>query len=86
MDAGTNQAEALGGLRPLFGAAELVGIVLVILVGIWCGSTSFLGGFAWRDNPSLQFNLHPLLMTIALVFLAGNGNSAILFARLNRRH
>ena len=30
-------------------------------------------GFTWRDNPKLEFNWHPLLMTIGLIFLYGNG-------------
>jgi cytochrome b-561 len=43
----------------------------VVLMGIWTGH--FLGGFAWKDDPQHQFNWHPLLMTIALIFLYGNG-------------
>ena len=30
-------------------------------------------GFAWQDDPSHEFNWHPFLMTIGLVFLYGNG-------------
>ena len=43
----------------------------VVLVGIWTGH--FLGGFAFKDDPEHQFNWHPLLMTLGLVFLYGNG-------------
>ena len=43
----------------------------VVLMGIWTGH--FLGGFAWKDDAQHQFNWHPLLMTIALIFLYGNG-------------
>jgi len=54
-----------------FGAAEISGIVLVILMGYWTGVTR--GGFAWQDNPKKEFNWHPLLMTIGLIYLYGNG-------------
>ena len=30
-------------------------------------------GFAGSSNPDLEFNWHPLLMTISLVYLYGNG-------------
>ena len=33
----------------------------------------YRGGFAWREDPSIEFNLHPILMTFGLVFLYGNG-------------
>ncbi|KAL7286236.1 hypothetical protein TKK_0019492 [Trichogramma kaykai] len=50
---------------------EAAGILLIILVGIW--TISYRGGFAWRSQPGLEFNWHPLLMTIGLVFLYANG-------------
>merc|ERR1711988_1835314 len=43
----------------------------VILTGIWTGH--YLGGFAWRSNPSLQFNWHPFLMNLGMIYLYGNG-------------
>lgn len=56
---------------PLFGISQVIGIVSVILVGVWCGV--YRGGFAWTEKPGLQFNWHPLLMTLGMIFLYGNG-------------
>ena len=44
----------------------------VVLMGIWMGH--FRKGFAWSENPDLQFNWHPLLMTLGMIYLYGNGN------------
>ncbi|XP_041464362.1 lysosomal membrane ascorbate-dependent ferrireductase CYB561A3-like [Lytechinus pictus] len=54
---------------PLVLLAELLGLVSCILIGLWMGR--YLGGFAW-DGSSQEFNLHPLLMTVSMVFLYGN--------------
>ena len=54
-----------------FGAAEITGIVLVILMGYWTGVTR--GGFAWQEDPGKQFNWHPLLITLGLIYFYGNG-------------
>jgi len=32
----------------------------------------FLGGVSWSSTPNIQFNWHPLLMTIAMIYLYGN--------------
>ena len=45
----------------------------VVLMGIWTGH--HLGGFAWQKNPGLEFNWHPLLMTIGMIYLYGNGST-----------
>ena len=52
---------------------QIAGIVTVILTGIWTGH--YLDGFAWRSNPSLQFNWHPFLMNFGMIYLYGNGMS-----------
>ncbi|XP_077978218.1 transmembrane ascorbate-dependent reductase CYB561-like isoform X2 [Glandiceps talaboti] len=49
-------------------SSQLVGLVGISLIGVWMGK--YLGGFAW-DGSKQQFNLHPLLMTIGLIFLYG---------------
>lgn len=39
----------------------------------------YLGGFGWRDQPSLEFNYHPVLMIGGFVYLCGNGKIIIKF-------
>ena len=56
--------------KPLLGATELCGLAVVILMGVWTGH--FRNGFAWQEDPAQEFNWHPLLMTIGLIFLLGN--------------
>ncbi|XP_012154017.1 transmembrane ascorbate-dependent reductase CYB561 isoform X2 [Megachile rotundata] len=63
--------QSLEGFKPLVIAMEVIGAILVILVAIWCNS--YRGGFAWRSNPALEFNWHPMLMTLGFVFLYANG-------------
>ncbi|XP_071940939.1 transmembrane ascorbate-dependent reductase CYB561-like isoform X2 [Antedon mediterranea] len=48
--------------------AQVVGVVMLVLLGYWTGN--ILGGFAW-DGSSQEFNLHPLLMVIGLVYMYG---------------
>lgn len=74
----SSQRERLEGFDFLFYLTEAVGVLLIVLVGIWV--FHFRGGLAWTSNPGLEFNWHPLLMTIGLVFLYANGNSLLLLA------
>lgn len=69
----------LEGFKPLTIVMEIIGVVLVILVIIWC--STFRGGFAWTSNPALEFNWHPLLMVLGFVFLYAN---AMLIYRTQR--
>ena len=50
-------------------ASQVVGLLMVILVGTWMGS--YRGGFGW--DVSIVFNYHPLFMTLGMVFLYGDG-------------
>lgn len=65
------QARDLSGFNLLLGATEFFGGVLIVLVAVWLNN--FRGGFAWTEDPDRQFNWHPLLMTVGLVYLYANG-------------
>ncbi|XP_045113314.1 transmembrane ascorbate-dependent reductase CYB561-like [Portunus trituberculatus] len=55
----------------LYTLAQVLGILSVVLVGVWVGI--FRGGFGWTASPDLQFNWHPFLMVLGLVLLYANG-------------
>ena len=61
----------LTSFMPIYAFSHVFGIIAVVLMGIWTGK--LYGGFAWQSNPGLEFNWHPLLMTIGMVYLYGNG-------------
>ncbi|XP_015116736.1 cytochrome b561 isoform X1 [Diachasma alloeum] len=63
--------QRLEGFRFLFSVTEAIGGALIVLVFVWI--THFRGGFAWSSDVKLQFNWHPFLMTVGLVFLYANG-------------
>lgn len=56
--------------KVLYITTQMVGITLIIIMGSWIGT--HLGGFSWTSNPKTEFNWHPFLMTIGMVFLYGN--------------
>merc|ERR1712079_322919 len=62
--------------RPLFQAAylsvALIGLTMVITTIAWVGH--FKGGVSFsQTEKGIDFNWHPILMTISLIFLYGNG-------------
>jgi len=64
--------------RPLFfivfAIVQIPGILAIILMAHW--NYTYKGGFAWTwdlENQGKSFNWHPLLMTIGLIYLYGNG-------------
>lgn len=65
------QSHSLEGFVPLLSLTEGCGALLVILVAVW--TCYYRNGFSWRSNPQLEFNWHPLLMIVGLVFLYANG-------------
>lgn len=62
--------EITGHFKFLYLFNQIIGISLIILMVSW--TTIYLGGFSDINNPKIEFNWHPLLMTISLIFLYGN--------------
>ena len=50
--------------------AELAGLSGIALTVTWM--VKYLGGFAWDGGPQ-EFNVHPLMMVVGLLFFNGNG-------------
>lgn len=65
-NAGKRYAE----FRFLFLVLQGIGCTLIILTFYWI--FVHLGGLSWSSNPGVQFNWHPLLMTIGMIYLYGN--------------
>ncbi|XP_021712866.1 cytochrome b561 isoform X2 [Aedes aegypti] len=61
---------SLNNFRVVYLITQMVGAAIVILMGSWIGV--HLGGLSWTSNPATQFNWHPLLMSIGMIFLYGN--------------
>ena len=60
----------LANFKVLYVLTQLCGLTMIVLVGSWVGV--HMGGLAGTSDPKLEFNWHPLLMTIGLIFLYGN--------------
>jgi len=55
-----------------FLVVEALGLLLVILTIVWI--TEYKGGVKWGNTDlGIDFNWHPILMTLSLIFLYGNG-------------
>lgn len=61
--------EYMVNFRILYTVLQLIGITIIILMASWI--TMFLGGFGISD-PNIEFNWHPMLMTVGMIFLYGN--------------
>lgn len=59
----------LATFRLLYTVVQLIGLTLIVMMAVWV--FVFMGGVSWTE-PSIQFNWHPLLMTIGMIFLYGN--------------
>ncbi|XP_018591757.2 transmembrane ascorbate-dependent reductase CYB561 [Scleropages formosus] len=57
------------GLPWYVAGSQVLGLACVVITGVWMGR--YRGGFAW-DGSSHEFNVHPLCMVLALVFLYGD--------------
>lgn len=62
--------------RILYLITQMVGVTIVVLVSSWIGV--HLGGLGWT-KPSIQFNWHPLLMSLGMIFLYGNCEFELVF-------
>lgn len=60
----------LATFRLLYTVVQLIGLALIVTMAVWV--FVFLGGLSWSATPNIQFNWHPLLMTIGMIFLYGN--------------
>jgi len=63
------QGQRLVNFRILYMITQMLGITIIILMGAWI--LLFLGGFGW-STPQIEFNWHPMLMTIGMIYLFGN--------------
>jgi len=55
-----------------FIAAQVPGLIAVVMMIVW--TSDYRGGFSWgAADPGHAFNWHPLLMTIGMIYLYGNG-------------
>jgi len=55
-----------------FSATQVPGVIAIILMLVW--TIHYREGFSWGEaDPGHAFNWHPLLMTIGMVYLYGNG-------------
>lgn len=59
-----------GDFRLLYLIMQMIGAAMIILMLSWV--FVHLGGLSWSSTPEIQFNWHPLLMTIGMVYLYGN--------------
>lgn len=74
MDTERSNLEQLDGFVQCFFVAQIVGLALIVGVFYWC--IAFGGGFSLSGAG--LFNWHPLLMTIGMIYLLGNGTYSAL--------
>ncbi|XP_017064635.1 plasma membrane ascorbate-dependent reductase CYBRD1 isoform X1 [Drosophila eugracilis] len=65
-----NMDPALINFKVLYVLTQLCGLTMIVLVGTWIGQ--HFGGLGGTSNPKLEFNWHPLFMTIGFIYLYGN--------------
>lgn len=49
---------------------QIIGAIIIIMMMCWV--FIYLEGLSWSSQPKIQFNWHPLLMTIGMIYLYGN--------------
>lgn len=75
MESGSTSADTVphykyADFRLLYLIMQMIGGLIIILMACWV--FFYLGGLSWSSTPSVQFNWHPLLMTIGMIYLYGN--------------
>lgn len=65
-----NGSRHLVNFRLLYSISHVIGFIIFILIASWVGI--HLGGVGWSSNPGIQFNWHPILMTLGMILLYGN--------------
>lgn len=56
--------------RLLYTITQAIGFLIIVLVLLWI--EFYCDGLGWSSSVKLQFNWHPLLMTIGMIFLYAN--------------
>lgn len=59
----------------LYSFTTSLGTGLLLLVLFWI--LHYRGGFTWQSNPTIQFNWHPFLMLLGMIFLYSQGKHII---------
>lgn len=76
-----NVGSKYANFRVLYLLVQLIGCTLLILMLCWV--FIYLGGLSWSSTPSIQFNWHPLLMTLGMIYLYGNCKTHIQTCRIS---
>lgn len=66
----SNMDPSMINFKVLYVLTQLCGLTMIVLVGTWIGQ--HLGGLGGSASPKLEFNWHPLFMTIGFIYLYGN--------------
>uniref|UniRef100_A0A2P2HZH0 Cytochrome b561-like n=1 Tax=Hirondellea gigas TaxID=1518452 RepID=A0A2P2HZH0_9CRUS len=65
------EAQNLRTFTKVYTFTQILGVLMLVLMTVWL--VVYRGGFAWRSNPGLEFNWHPIFMLSGMVFLTANG-------------
>lgn len=60
----------LATFRLLYMILQIIGAFIIVLMLCWI--FVYRDGVSWSSTPKIQFNWHPLLMTIGMIILYGN--------------
>ncbi|CAB3363514.1 Hypothetical predicted protein [Cloeon dipterum] len=85
MDGGTvgTDPRDLEGFSLFYWLAQGLGALIMVLVVLW--TSNYRGGFAWSSNPALEFNWHPVLMSLGMIFIYANGIMTFRYMRYHRK-